>query len=124
MMMVSPGLMELFVHPTRVKRLGLVSSPCHFSAVPESSFRFPKNLDVWIDEIEPSDHALYGNRLARIVVRRAVVRERHRCKRQKTRTHGQKTHSTIFHVILYPFDSRFLATFLPENTHRSSDNTH
>lgn len=52
-------------------------------------FSFPKNLDVWIDEIEPGGHALDRNRLARIVVRRAVVRERHGCNRQKTCAHGQ-----------------------------------
>lgn len=35
---------------------------------------FPKDLYMWVDEIKCSDHSLYGNRLAGIIVRRSVVR--------------------------------------------------
>ena len=42
---------------------------------------FPKNLYMWVDEIERSNHSLYGNRLAGIIVRRSVVRESHGCQR-------------------------------------------
>ena len=83
MVMLSPDLMELFVHPTRLKRLGLVSSPLPFLRCSGVVLGFPENLDVRIDEIKSSHHAIYSNRLARIVVRLAVVRERHGRKRQK-----------------------------------------
>ena len=87
-------------------------------------FGFPKDLDVRIDEIESGHHALNGNRLVRIVVRRAVVSKGHRRKRQKQYKHGNKSNSAIFHVVPYSFDSRFLAAFLTENTHRFSDDTY
>jgi len=53
-----------------------------------------------------------------------VVSERHASNRQKPYAQGQKTHSSIFHVVPYPSDTRILVAFLPENIDRGSDSTY
>ena len=45
--------------------------------------RFPENLDVGIDEVESGDHSLDRNLGARIVIRRAVMREGRNRQRQE-----------------------------------------
>ena len=62
---------------------------------------FPINFDVRVDELESGHHTLYADCLGGIVVRRAVVRRGHAGKSQKPNAQGQKTCSSIFHVVPY-----------------------
>jgi hypothetical protein len=50
-----------------------------------------------------------------------VVRVGRSGSQEKRNAQGQKIHSNTFHVVPHLFDSRFLAVFSPENTHRGSD---
>lgn len=83
-------------------------------------FGFPKNLHVWIDEIKSGHYALHRNRLVRIIVGRAVVRETRGRKGQNPEARGQKTHSNIFHVFSNPIESQISAKITAANNHRGS----
>jgi len=85
-------------------------------------FGFPSNLDVRIHEFKSGHDALYGNRLGRIIVRVAVVRECHGCKGQEPYTRGNKTYSSIFHIVPHRFVNR--RDISAESAHRSLGTIH